>query len=344
VRSRILNLAPPVATATLALVTAGWAATGDVPFVPAARATLAVTAQATGPLVANDRDGSAILSAATLAPGQTTAGEVTIRNAGDAAGAFTLSSSAGADTGAPPAGGLARVLDLAVTDVTGTTPVTLFAGKLAALPRLPLGTLAAGVRRRYRFELTYPNGPAAVDNAYQGASTSVRFDWDAVSVGGSARPAPAPPPPAPAPAAPPSGATGGSGSSARGGVPATPAAAAPASTPAGANALAGSVAVFRVALGGARKPLVKGRLVTWMSSTTASTARISGTVSFAGRRLGLRPATAKLQARRRTVRLRLPAAAVRPGAARRLTVRLKVTATAGTRKATIRRSLRVTAR
>jgi hypothetical protein len=347
-RSRILHLAPPLATATLALATVGWAATGDVPFLPVDRTALAVTAQATGPLVANDREGGAILSAAALAPGQTTSGEVTIRNAGDAAGAFTLSSSAGIDSGAPAAGPLSGVLDLAITDVTGATPVPLFAGKLATLPRVALGTFAAGAQRRYRFELTYPNGPAVVNNAYQGASASIRFDWDAVAVGGSARPTPTP-----LPGASGTGATqpaaGSAAAPARGAsTPARPGSTSSGSagtaTVAGANGVGGSVAVFRVALGGARKPFAKRRLVTWMSSTTASKARITGTVSFAGRRLKLRPATVKLQAKRRTVRLRLPAAAVRPGAKRRLTVRLTVTATAGTRKATIRRTLRVTAR
>jgi hypothetical protein len=221
-----------------------------------------------------------------------------------------------------------------------------FAGKLAALPRVALGTFAAGARRRYRFELTYPNGPAVADNAYQGASTSIRFDWDAVAVGGSARPAPTPVPGTPEAGAAPSGGTAaspargastqaGSGSSSGSGGT---------TTPAGANGVGGSVAAFRVALGGAPKPLVSGRLVTWMSSTTPSTARVTGTVSFPGRRLKLRPATVKLQAKRRAVRLRLPAAAVKPGAKRRLTVRLKVTAAAGTRTATVRRTLRVTAR
>jgi hypothetical protein len=296
--------------------------------------------------VANDREGGAILSAAALAPGQTTSGEVTIRNAGDAAGAFTLSSSAGADTGAPPTGPLSGVLDLAITDVTGATPVPLFAGKLAALPRVALGTFTAGAQRRFRFELTYPSGPAAVDNAYQGASTSIRFDWDAVAVGGSARPIPTPlPGPSGAGATP---AAGSAASPARGA--STPAGSGSSSgsggatTPAGANGVGGSMTVFRVALGGARTPLVKRRLVTWMSSTTPSKGRITGTVSFSGRRLKLRPATVKLQAKRRTVRLPLPAAAVRPGGKRRLTVRLKVTATAGARKATISRTLRVTAR
>jgi hypothetical protein len=51
----------------------------------------------------------------------------------------------------------------------------------------------------------------------------------------------------------------------------------------------------------------------------------------------------KLTARRHTVRLKLPAAAVAAGAQRRLTVRLAIAATAGGRKVVVKRTLRVTA-
>ena len=95
---------------------------------------LAVTAQATGPLVANDLEGSAVLRADALAPGETTTGEVTIRNAGDAArGVQRCRRARATDTGAPPAGPLSGVLGLAVSDVSGATPATVFAGKLGAL-------------------------------------------------------------------------------------------------------------------------------------------------------------------------------------------------------------------
>ena len=135
-RVRPATIAAPLATATLALGTAAWAADVKLPLVPAGHVSaLAVTAQATGPVVANDLEGSAVLHADALAPGETTTGEVTIRNAGDAPGAFTLSPSAALDTGAPPAGPLSAVLDLTVTDVSGAAPATVFAGKLAALPK-----------------------------------------------------------------------------------------------------------------------------------------------------------------------------------------------------------------
>jgi hypothetical protein len=342
-RFRPATIAAPLATATLALGTAAWAADGKLPFVPADRVeALAVTAQATGPIVANDREGSAILHADALAPGETTSGEVTIRNAGDAPGAFTLSPTAATDTGAPPAGPLSGVLDLTVTDISGATPATVFAGKLGALPRVALGTFPAGASHRYRFELTYPAGiPAEIDNAYQGASTSVQFDWDAAAIGGTAgtTPTPSTPTGAGSGAGGATGATGGAGGATGG--------AAPATSPAAAAAIPATTATssFGLRLTVARKrPVVNGRLVTAMASTSASRARVTGTVSWKGqRRMELRPTSVKLVEKARAVRLRLPAAAVR-GAGRRLTVRLTVTATSGARKATLRRTLRVSSR
>jgi hypothetical protein len=323
VRARLTTLAGPLATATLALGTAAWAATGDVPLAEGDRArALAVTARATGPLVANDHDGSAILSAGALVPGQAQTGDVTISNAGDAAGAFSLSASGAA-------GPLADVLDLSVVDATDPQSVTVFAGKLADFHRAALGTVAPGGARRYRFELTYPAGlPAVADNLLQGASTSVQFDWDAVASGGASRPAPAPVPSTPGPTTV---------------VPRTPTPVPPTTTAAPAAAPAPAAAALTVALGPAARPVSGGRLVTWMSSSAPASARVTGTVAFSGKRVKLPETTVKLTAKRHTVRLRLPAAAVAPGGKRRLTVRLAITATAGGRRVTVKRTLGVTA-
>jgi len=336
---RLAKLAPSVATATLALMTAAWAATGDVPLAPGARTAepLAVAAAATGPLVANDHDGIAILSTPALAPGATAAGEVTISNAGDAPGRFSLATAAPVDVGGP-AGGLSALLDLTVSDVTGTTPVVLYAGKLAAFRGAGLDTLGAGAARRYRFEVAYPAGrTAAMDDPYQGASTSVALTWTASAIASAPAPAPAPvpvTPPAPAPAA---------------GAPAAPAtASAPAPAPTApartaAPAPAPAAAALTVTLGAAPKPVAAGRLVTWLQSSTAASATVTGTVSFAGHKpVRLRATTVVLAAgRKRTVRLRLPAGAAAPK--RRLTVRLTVAARAGARMTTVKRTLRVTA-
>jgi hypothetical protein len=328
---RLAQLAPSVATATLALMTAAWAATGDVRLAAGERPQpLAVAAAATGPLVANDHDGAAILTAPAMAPGATATGDVTISNGGDAAGLFSLAAAAPADTGGP-AGGLSAILDLGVSDVTGATPVPLYAGKLAAFRGLGLGTLDAGAARRYRFEVTYPGGrSAAMDDPYQRASASLGLTWTATAV------ASAPPPPVPVPASPAPPAS----------APTAPAHAAPApTTPTTAPATTAPAApALTVTLGAAAKPVAKGWLVTWLQSTTTATAKVTGTVSFSGRVAKLPAATVKLAAgKRQTVRVRLPAAAVASGAKRRLAVRLAVTATAGARKAAVTRTLRVTA-
>ena len=325
---RLATLAPSVATATLALMTAAWAATADGPLAVGERTEpLAVAAAATGPLVANDHDGVAILTAPAMAPGATATGEVTISNAGDAAGAFSLAASAPADAGGP-VGRLSAILVLRVSDVTGSTPVAVYAGSLAAFRGAALGTLAAGAARRYRFEVSYPAGrTAAMDDPYQGASTSLALSWSATAVAGAPTPTPtpsAPASPAPAPSAPAASAPA---------APA-PAPAAPAPTPA--------APALTVTLGAAAKPVAKGRLVTWLQSTATGTARVTGTVSFSGHSAKLPATTVTVTAgKRQTVRLKLPAAAV--ARKRRLTVRLAVTAAAGTQRATVKRTLRVTA-
>src|SRR5690349_7274478 len=102
---RLVKIAPSVATATFALMTAAWAATGDVPLARDSRSqSLALAAAATGPLVANDHDGVAILTAPAMAPGATAAGEVTISNAGGATGQFSLAAGPAADAGGPAGG------------------------------------------------------------------------------------------------------------------------------------------------------------------------------------------------------------------------------------------------
>ncbi|HKE78392.1 MAG TPA: hypothetical protein VKB54_03755 [Solirubrobacteraceae bacterium] len=155
----------------------------------------AAVGSATGPLVSSSLANTAILSARGLRPGDAKAGEVTVQNVGDQAGAFALSSGGIADGSVP----LSGALDLSVQDITpGRGSAVLYSGKLGALPSVGLGTLAEGELRRYRFTVALP---ASVGDAYQGASTSASFVWTATGVG--AAPAPAPPAqPAPVPAAP----------------------------------------------------------------------------------------------------------------------------------------------
>jgi spore coat-associated protein N len=123
---------------------------------------------------ANDKDGSAILTAAKMKPGDTQSGTVTITNDGDLDGVFSLSTSGLSDTPAAPA--FSDKLDLVITDQTTSTEV--YDGKLGAVPAgVALGTFAPGDAHTYEFVVTFPDGGPGADNAYKGASTSIDFDW-----------------------------------------------------------------------------------------------------------------------------------------------------------------------
>ena len=149
---------------------------------------------ATGPLVATS-DGGALLVAQGLRPGDTRAGEVTVINAGDTAGAFTLAQADRLDS-PTAAGPLSGVLDLTVTDLT--TGRALYVGKLGAMPGVALGDFAQGDAHRYRFAVSFPVGAPAFDNQFQVASTTVGYVWSA----GPVAPAPAAPVSAPPSTAP----------------------------------------------------------------------------------------------------------------------------------------------
>jgi hypothetical protein len=149
----------------------------------------AAVGQPTGPLVATDRPDAAVLVAQGMKPGESRAGEVTVTNVGDTAGAFALSAAGLSQSSVR----LADVLNLTVQDVTPGRPAAqLYNGSLQGLSGVAVGTLEQGEARRYRFTVNVFSG---ADNAYQGASATTSFVWSA-----TASSAPPAPPPAAAPA------------------------------------------------------------------------------------------------------------------------------------------------
>ena len=133
----------------------------------------------------NSKEGAAILTASGMVPGQTETGQVTIKNTGDVSGKFRLSMSNLSDTPGPNGGRLSQVLRLKVVDSTGT-PTTIYDGAYNAMPSTDLGTWAKDEQHTYEFTVTFPEGgtpPSATtgDNAYQGSSTKIQFNWDATS-------------------------------------------------------------------------------------------------------------------------------------------------------------------
>jgi hypothetical protein len=143
----------------------------------------AAALRATGPLsITNSRGGSAVLTAAGMAPGQSpVVGDVDIQNASSMDATFALAQSNGT--------ALAGSLSLKVVDCgtfAGATAPScdagdpqVYSGVLNGLPSTSLGSFAAGATHRYRFAVTFPNGTPAHDNALQGLSASVQFDWTA---------------------------------------------------------------------------------------------------------------------------------------------------------------------
>ena len=242
---------------------------------------------ATGPLVSSSLADTAILSARGLRPGDAKAGEITVQNVGDQAGAFALSSGGVVDGGA----GLSRVLDLAVQDITpGRGAPIVYSGKLAGLPSIGLGTLAQGELRRYRFTIVLPG---QIGDAYQGASATASFVWTTSAVAGAPAPAPAPQPaPAPAPATPPA---------------AKPAPGATLTARARQTGARGTVAVT-VACGASCKAVLSGTAADGRTKVRLSTLR--WTLAKRTRvRIGLPPRarTALSRGRKVSVRLRLQA-------------------------------------
>src|SRR2546423_5050616 len=133
-----------------------------------------------------------------MKPGSSVQAIVTITNPGDPA-AYPLASSnlttpPGPLSGPPLSGRLA----LLVQDITAAAPATVYSGAFGAMPSRTLGSFAANEARTYRFTVTLPNGGPAPsdttgDNVYQGASSSLQFDWTATgsSTGGGTGDTPA---------------------------------------------------------------------------------------------------------------------------------------------------------
>lgn len=124
----------------------------------------------------NPADGTFVVDAAGMRPGQSATGTFTITGGGTLTGTYTLTPASLSDTPASP--GLSTALRLTVEDVTGPA-TTLYDGTVAAFTSASLGTVAPGVSRTYRLTLTFP--AAAADPALQGAATELVLQVTGVS-------------------------------------------------------------------------------------------------------------------------------------------------------------------
>jgi hypothetical protein len=136
----------------------------------------------------NSRDG-AIVSAEDMVPGDTVTGALTLANSGDTTAALTLSSADLQDTLSPGGGRLSDALFVQIDDLTAQR--TVYDGALGAMEPVRLAAIPGGGARDFRFTVTMPS---VRGNAYQLASTSVRYDWTATADPGGGEDPPPPPP------------------------------------------------------------------------------------------------------------------------------------------------------
>src|SRR4051794_8924515 len=122
--------------------------------------------------LADSRGGGAIVSAAGMNPGDSVTGSVTISNSGDAPAKLALSKSQLLDSPGVGGGRLSDALYLSVDDLSIGRRV--YEGPLASMPSFPLAPIPAGGRHAFRFVVRLPQTRG---DAYQLASTSVRFEW-----------------------------------------------------------------------------------------------------------------------------------------------------------------------
>jgi hypothetical protein len=120
--------------------------------------------------------GDAVLRTGPMKPGQRVSGTVSVKNDGDATGAFQLAQSDVLDTPGQGGGRLSTLVRLNVVDQTSGRRV--YQGKLGAMAAYPLGYLRAGERRTYGFTVEFPSG-APPGDAYAGSQVETTFDWSA---------------------------------------------------------------------------------------------------------------------------------------------------------------------
>jgi hypothetical protein len=191
-RLRLLAANPRLALgALLTLLLAAAAVVGSGADFNASSANPSNTFAAGTMTILNSKEGTAVLSATNLRPGNSANGTVDIQNSGSLSGAFTLSRTTPVDSDSTNP--LSGKLNLTVVDCgtfVGATPPTCgdgddvakySAGTIAQMGTTGhlvtgLGTYAANEKHRYQITVQLDS---SAGNAYQGDTSSVEFDWNA---------------------------------------------------------------------------------------------------------------------------------------------------------------------
>lgn len=153
---------------------------------------LALSDAAGSVTLTNSLEGSAILGATGMRPGDQATGSVRIGNSGTVPGVLVLQAGIQSESPSPAGGSLWTRLQVAIADVTDAQhPTGLYSGPIGSIGQLPVGALQAGQQRDFRFVATLPDGDPLIDNSYQGAGVSTLFTWTAT---GDEIPVPTPTP------------------------------------------------------------------------------------------------------------------------------------------------------
>ena len=192
-RLRVLAANPRLALgALLTLLLAAGAVVGSGADFTASSANPANTFASGTLSIVNSKEGTAVLSASGLRPTGSAVGTVDIQNSGGLSGAFTLSRTTpvDSDTSNPMSGKLNVTVVDCGTFVGATAPVCgdgddvvkYGSGTLAQMGTVghtisALGTYAGAEKHRYQFTVQLD---ASAGNAYQGDSSSVEFDFNAI--------------------------------------------------------------------------------------------------------------------------------------------------------------------
>lgn len=187
-RLQVLTSQPKLALgALLTLLLAAGAVVGSGADFTATSANPANTFASGTLTIGNSKEGVAVLSASNLRPGEAAqTGTVDIENTGSLSGTFTLAR--GTVTNTDGANPLANKLNITVVDCgtfSGDTAPTCgdgddankYTGTLADMTTTALGSYAAAAKHRYRFSVALDS---TAGNAYQGDSSTVEFDFNAV--------------------------------------------------------------------------------------------------------------------------------------------------------------------
>ena len=144
-----------------------------------------------------------------MRPGDEISGTLTLGNTGDKAGRLLLSRVNLVESPGLGGGRLSDVLTLRVEDITSGAPADVVIGTLRGMQNVLLRDLPGGATRTYRFVVGFPDGgPGGADNAYQGGSVRMDYEWltEAIAPAATPTPRPAPKPPVATPAPAPRGA------------------------------------------------------------------------------------------------------------------------------------------